>query len=121
MSLFLYNACRKGDKNKILELIEKGANDWNFGLRGACFRGHKEIILMMIEKGATEIHYYVKYPKNKSILIYLIQKGVTRDKMKEVRNIEKLYGKLGEINKVMKYIMPKELIQIVEEYIQIFG
>jgi ankyrin repeat protein len=34
-------------------MIDKGANDWNWGLRGACRSGHIEIIKLMIDKGAN--------------------------------------------------------------------
>ena len=113
----LYNACKKGDRKEVLWLIEKGENNWNTGLYVACQEGHKEIVLMMIEKGATNIHGNVKYPKDENMLIYLIQNGITKDKLKGVVDIELLYKKLEEINEIMKCIMPKELIQIVEEYI----
>jgi len=33
-------------------MIEKGANDWNWGLQGACEGGHYELAEWMIEKGA---------------------------------------------------------------------
>jgi hypothetical protein len=35
-------------------MIEKGANDWNWGLRNACYDGHLEIVNLMIEKGAND-------------------------------------------------------------------
>jgi len=34
-------------------MIEKGANDWNSGLRGACKGGKRELADYMSEKGAT--------------------------------------------------------------------
>ncbi len=34
-------------------MIEKGANNWNWGLYGACKGGNESIIKLMIEKGAT--------------------------------------------------------------------
>ena len=41
-----------GSKELAILMIEKGANDWNRGLRGACLRGKKELALLMIEQGA---------------------------------------------------------------------
>ena len=32
------------------ECINKGANDWNDGLRGACYSGNLELIKLMVEK-----------------------------------------------------------------------
>ena len=113
----LYGACEVGNKEIVLMMIEKGVNEWNWGLYGVCEGGNKEIVLMMIEKGATNIHGNVKYPKDENMLIYLIQNGITKDKLKGVVDIELLYKKLEEINEIMKCIMPKELIRIVEEYI----
>ncbi len=34
-------------------MIEKGANNWNFGLGGACSGGHIDIVRLMIERDAT--------------------------------------------------------------------
>ena len=45
--------CKKGDIKEILNAIDKGENNWNFGLCGACEGGHIEIVKLMIEKGAT--------------------------------------------------------------------
>ena len=36
-------------------MIEKGANDWNYGLWGACMGGNMKIIKLMIEKGAISV------------------------------------------------------------------
>ncbi len=41
------------DINIIMIMIEKGANDWNYGLNGACKGGHLELIDFMIKRGAT--------------------------------------------------------------------
>jgi hypothetical protein len=38
-------------------MIEKGANDWNWGLRYACQSGHRKLASLMIKKGATECHW----------------------------------------------------------------
>ena len=49
----LNGACQGGHKDLVLFMIEKGANDWNWGLNGACQGGHKDLALLMIEKGAN--------------------------------------------------------------------
>jgi hypothetical protein len=48
----LYEGCKTGDMNLVLQMIERGADDWNWGLNGACIGGHMKIIKFMIEKGA---------------------------------------------------------------------
>ena len=48
----LYDACKSGNLETVLDLISKGANDWNRGLMGACEGGHLEIVNLMISKGA---------------------------------------------------------------------
>ena len=34
-------------------MIEKGADDWDGGLRGACKGGNRDLVDLMISKGAT--------------------------------------------------------------------
>ena len=41
--------CEDGDYRK---MINRGANFWNYGLKGACRGGHIEIVELMIKKGA---------------------------------------------------------------------
>ena len=53
MYKLLYEACKNADKKEVLTLIEKGANDWNYGLRGACRGGSMELVELMISKGAN--------------------------------------------------------------------
>ena len=50
----LRGACKRGNKEIVELMIEKGANNWNWGLRIACKGGNKEIVEMMIEKGADD-------------------------------------------------------------------
>ncbi len=38
-------------------MIEKGANDWNWGLEGACSSGNLEIVELMIQKSANKCNY----------------------------------------------------------------
>ncbi len=42
-------------RQELVELmLQKGANNWNFGLYGACRGGHKELAELMIQKGAND-------------------------------------------------------------------
>jgi ankyrin repeat protein len=53
----LRGACYGGHREIVDLMIEKGANDWNEGLCCACRYGHREIVDLMIEKGATYLNY----------------------------------------------------------------
>ena len=48
----LYGACRGGNMKIVKLMIEKGVTDWNRGLEGACQGGNIKIIELMIEKNA---------------------------------------------------------------------
>jgi len=48
------HAAGNGYLNVVEYLVEKGSNDWNWGLSCACFGRHKKIMMMMIKKGATK-------------------------------------------------------------------
>ena len=48
----LHAACRNNHPNIVQLMIEKGADDWNEGLCAACRNNHPNIIQLMIEKGA---------------------------------------------------------------------
>ena len=45
-------ACEGGNINIVHLMIEKGADYWNWGLRGAYKGGNINIVHLMIEKGA---------------------------------------------------------------------
>jgi hypothetical protein len=45
-------------------MIEKGAREWNSGLRDACEGGHLDLAELMIEKGATNQNINEKSPSN---------------------------------------------------------
>ncbi len=47
-------ACKGGHMEIVKLMIEKGANDWHKGFEGACKGGHMEIVKLMIEKGAKD-------------------------------------------------------------------
>jgi hypothetical protein len=52
----LYLACKKGHIEVVNLIIEKGANNLDFGLIGACTGGHVDVAKMMLEKGATNLN-----------------------------------------------------------------
>ena len=53
---------RVGGHRELADLmIEKGATDWNWGLRMACYGGHRELADLMIEKGATHVDIIPSY------------------------------------------------------------
>ena len=45
-------------------MINKGANDWNWGLIGACQEENMDIVQLMINNGATECTYCHKSIEN---------------------------------------------------------
>jgi ankyrin repeat protein len=53
----LRGACRGGYIELVQFMIERGANDWNYGLWNACYGDHIEIVWLMIEKGAYDWNY----------------------------------------------------------------
>ncbi len=57
----LRGACEGGRLELANLMIEKGATDWVFGLEGACGGGHLEIVNLMIEKGATNTSMIPRY------------------------------------------------------------
>ncbi len=50
----LRGACQSGDIDIIDLMIQKGADEWNWGLWGACEGGYTTIVNLMIEKGADD-------------------------------------------------------------------
>jgi hypothetical protein len=50
----LFEGCKIGDMNLVLEMIKKGADDWDWGLANACRSGHMRIAKFMIKKGADD-------------------------------------------------------------------
>jgi hypothetical protein len=48
----LEGACQGGHPGLAQLMIDKGANDWNYGLEGACQMGHLILVQLMISKGA---------------------------------------------------------------------
>ncbi len=89
----LYEPCLINSKYWINYFIEKGANDWNYGLRGACLGGNLDIVNTLIEKGA-------KPPKE-----YRIPFKVPKDN----RVIEIIYVSLYDY-------LPDEMIDIILKY-----
>ena len=57
----LKQSCENGSMFMVKKAIEKGATEWNLGLRGACEGGHRELADFMIEKGATNANILPSY------------------------------------------------------------
>lgn len=55
LNVCLYYACEFGNNYIINILIDKGANNWNYGLLGACKGNHINIAENMINNGANNI------------------------------------------------------------------
>ena len=63
----LAGACLGGHLELVKLMIEKRANDWNWGLKKACQGGHIELVKLMLEKGAEPQEEYdilFKIPKD---------------------------------------------------------
>ncbi len=70
--------CAAGYKEVVELLIEKGANDFNWGLRNACYGGYIDLVKLMIEKGADNWNQGLSnacYSGNKEIVELMISKG----------------------------------------------
>jgi len=50
----LYFACQGGNMDIVNMMIQKGANDWNWGLWQACKDGHLDFVNTLIQKGADD-------------------------------------------------------------------
>ncbi len=49
----IYDAAITGSINLVYFFIEKGAHDWEYGLKGACYIKNLELIEFMISKRAN--------------------------------------------------------------------
>jgi ankyrin repeat protein len=90
----LSGACRSGNKELTLLLIEKGANDFNNGLSTACYHEHKEIVELMISLGANNFNEGLLkcyYHQNKELALLMIKCGADINKYKSVVNFLDLY------------------------------
>jgi len=48
-----YKVCETGSLWGAHNMIQRGANGWNWGLRGACLGGHRDVVELMIQHGAN--------------------------------------------------------------------
>jgi len=48
-----HKACKAGSQWGAKIMIQKGANNWNWGLSGACVGGHRDVAEIMIQHGAN--------------------------------------------------------------------
>lgn len=53
----LMNACRTGSRRMIQQMIDAGADDWDYGLRGACKAGDHNIVSLTMQKGAKYFNW----------------------------------------------------------------
>jgi hypothetical protein len=68
----------KGRIDLVDFFIEKGADDWNWGMRGAARGGHKELVDFFIEKGANDWDwgmYGAAEGGHKELVDFFIEKG----------------------------------------------
>ena len=65
-------ACYYGYKNVIRVMIEKGADDWDQGLKRACQGDRKDVVLWMMKNGATNVEQL-----SVDTVIYLIENGIS--------------------------------------------
>ncbi len=61
LNIGLYIACRSGNADLVMCLIELGANGWNYGLDGACKGNHTDLVLLMITYGSTKLETALVY------------------------------------------------------------
>ena len=76
----LKQSCENGSMFMVKKAIEKGATDWNRGLRCACRGGQRELADLMIEKGATEWNRGLVgacYGGQRELADFMIEKGAT--------------------------------------------
>ena len=142
----LFDACIEGDLERIHDVIDKGADDWNWGLHGACNGGHLEIVNLMIargatdwvwglryacegghleivnlmiDKGATDLSY--KYLQNKETQLYLLYNGHRRQRLQSIPNIGTLYTELDNWNehvtKWLVFVTIKDLAGVIAGYV----
>ncbi len=70
--------CRRGHKDLVKLMIEKGATNFEEGLANACCGGHKKLVKLMIKKGADnwgEALFKSCIYKQKEIAIMIIEQG----------------------------------------------
>jgi hypothetical protein len=66
----LRNACLGGHLELAQLMTEKGARDWDEGLLGACEGGYLDLVQLMIEKGATDMSADKYYASNINKYLY---------------------------------------------------
>src|SRR5437868_6260091 len=67
-----------GDKDLVDLFIEKGVNNWDYGMFGAAKGGHKDLVDFFIEKGARKWNFSMKGAAkggNKELIDFFINKG----------------------------------------------
>ncbi len=80
LNIGLFYACRRGHKNIVELLLNKGANDFDSGLVNACYSGNREIIDLMLSKGADDFNDGLSYAcegGHIDVVKLMIDKGAT--------------------------------------------
>jgi len=75
----MYIAAIKGEKDLIDFFIDKGADNWNWGMHGAARGGHKDLVELFINKGASDRVGGMRMAAeggHKELVDFFIEKGV---------------------------------------------
>jgi len=68
----------KGDKDLVKFFIQKGANDWDFGMEGAAEGGYRDLVDFFIEKGADNWNWGMNGAArggHRDLVQFFIEKG----------------------------------------------
>lgn len=71
---YMHIGARFGNIEIVECCVDRGANDWNWGLVSACYGGHKEIAELMIEYGATNFTESLQICENLEVIKLLVSK-----------------------------------------------
>ena len=55
IGIYCTGAAAAGNKELVLQCLDKGATDYNDGLQVAALGGHMDIVQLMLDKGATDL------------------------------------------------------------------
>ena len=92
-------------------MIEKGAFDWNYGLKGANEGEHNDLAIMMIEKGADIDNSTL----NNDDILFLLHRGVKR--FGKYTKIKKMWNKWLQLVAIeLKTIFIADLADIIMTY-----
>lgn len=122
----LENASNKGYLELVDLMISYGANNFKLALLNATFNNSENynmaIVKMLILKGAPGIEKYYLYNVNKSQIMYLLENGVSMEKLIKIPGINILVEKISLYKKTFRGAMTEcyvinDLIGLIEEYL----